>query len=106
MQRKQDKEVIAARCRAKYPRGLNLMIVEQEEIDNQTFMPGFFIGDRGRIFLTYERLLTDAFDEPPPDNIKEACKNAVDTYDPMKTILFLWVLMGKEGEYYLVSIDI
>jgi len=105
MQGKGAREEIAARCRAKYPRGLNLMIVSQEELDNGTFTPTSFIGDRGRIFLNYERLCKDAFTDGLPEPINSECKNVIETYDPFTTIIWLFVLQDS-GEFQLFTTNV
>lgn len=103
-----NKRLLGERCRAKYPRGINLVAVEHTKVGD-TFTPDFCV-DPGRIFLTYNRLMNDALD-PRPDPNEEAfreIKRLIDTYDPEKQLLFfvLKVGGGLHTEGYVYKVDI
>ena len=80
---------LAERCRAKYPRGVNLVAVDQKAIGD-TFMPNFFV-DPGRIFLTYERFMKEAL-YPLPDE-KDAFYKETNFFVIFESspVAFLWI---------------
>ncbi len=93
----ENRKEIGRRCRAKYPRGINIVEVKQSDIDNELFTPHIMVPHKfDRIFLNYERLLTDAFTTPFPEDTAKCCKELIDTYDPNKTVLWLFVLTGSK----------
>lgn len=102
---------VAARCKAKYPRGINLVPIEQSLLDDELLTPHSRCVDPGRIFLTYHRLRHEAL-----NGLDESCdekpmwiqlKQAYETYDPDHTLLFLCVQIGNPGgadmEFYAVD---
>lgn len=99
---------IGRRCRAKYPRGVNLVDVSAEKQLGITFTPNFFV-DPGRIFLNYERLTGEVFEDPSkiPKEIFEELKRLIDEYDPKKTIIWFFVLLHtNNAEYNIYTTDI
>lgn len=95
-------ELLQERCLAKYPRGVNLVYVSKEQTEN-TFTPNFLV-DPGRIFLTYDRLIAEAFTPPPFENDEfyKTLKKKIETYNPLTTLLFLFV--SEEGEHHLYTL--
>ena len=91
-----DSVRIGALCRAKYPRGVNLVVVPLAEV-GRTFTPHFIV-DPGRYFLTYERLVTEALEgDPLPEQIKTQVRTEIDNYDPEKELVWLFVI-GAGGD--------
>ena len=85
----ENRAEIAKRCRAKYPRGINFVAVDQKAVGD-TFTPNFFV-DPGRIFLTYERFMKEALDPLPDekDPFYQEMKSGtirqhIESYDPEK----------------------
>jgi hypothetical protein len=103
----ENRRIIGERCRAKYPRGVNLVAVSNRDI-GIAFTPEFFV-DPGRIFLTLERLMKEALN-PNPDESEsfyKELKTLVETYDPFVEILFLILRVGgldHEAFVYRVKI--
>jgi hypothetical protein len=103
----ENRRILGERCRAKYARGINLVAVESASVGH-TFTPGFFV-DPGRIFLTYERLVKEAFDKKPDEteHVYKEIKRLIETYDPLKELLFFVVKCGsKDGEGYVYRVPI
>lgn len=100
------KQEIAQRCRAKYPRGINLVAVDESWV-GEHFTPHCCV-DPGRIFLTYERLMKEALDPAPEeDDFYLTIKNLIDTYDPEKELLYVVMrLGGPEHEAYVYRVKI
>jgi hypothetical protein len=107
MSGKTARETIAEKCRKKYAKGINLVVVDAEAV-GETFCPNFCV-DPGRIFLTYERLINEALQPKPDENepFYKAIKNMIDEYDPFKEILFFVLKIRSEkteGYVYKVTI--
>jgi hypothetical protein len=111
------------RCLAKYPRGINLVYVTKEEL-GETYCPDFMVPpDRyfwnykrlaagliytvppDRYFLNYERLaagqiFTESADkpsEPLGDKVLKEIKDSIDSYDPQRSILWLFIAPNDQG---------
>ena len=84
-----DKQSVAARCRAKYERGVNLVAVERDALGS-TFAPEYCAADPSRIFLTYDRLVDWAFVGGWPDEfeaVRAALQQRIASYDPNLNVL-------------------
>lgn len=99
--------ILGERCRAKYPRGINLVVVNNKDL-GRTFAPDHFV-DPGRIFLTYDRLVNEALNPPPDTNepFWKEIKSMTETYDPLKEILFVVMRVGgHDHEAYVYRVNI
>jgi len=89
-----DKAAVMARCRAKYPRGVNLVLVPAPALGS-VFAPDHCDADPGRIFLTYERLVAEAFVGGAPTEyaaVFDELRTRTASYNPDTTLLWLCVL--------------
>ena len=92
---------LIVKCRAKTPRGINLVDISPKQL-GFTFTPSFFF-DPGHICLSYERLVehVKGFDE----KCLAVIKTQMDAYNPEKELLFMVVQVGTEKpEMYIYKI--
>lgn len=90
-----DSVRIRDRCLAKYPRGVNFVLVEGL---GRTFTPNHFV-DPGRYFLTYERMVNEVLVDPAsfPEELKAPLRHEIDTYNPQTHIIWLFAAKCADG---------
>ena len=80
---------LASRCKAKFSRGINVVLVDAKTDLGKSFTPSFFI-DPGRTFCSMETF-KEGILRLQEDFVK-TISNLVDTYDPDNELLFLVIL--------------
>lgn len=98
-------KALRERCLAKYPRGINIVIVPEEMV-GQTFTPHFTV-DPGRYFMNYQRISNgEVFEFPLSNEILQIIKKMIDEYDPQKEINFMMVCSGNDSIFSFFRIPV
>jgi hypothetical protein len=85
---------IQERCLEKYPRGINVIIIPDNEIGRTYTRTSTF--DPGRVFMSYEQLIDrESFTNPFSEDVLQNAKEEIDTYDPQTSLIWLFVVNGQ-----------
>ncbi len=89
-------------CKKKHPRGVNIVFVDQKMIDDELFIPGFFV-DPGRFFSTVENVPNFIEGVDINDVFWSRVKMHEKTYNPDVELLFVVMTCDGLSDFWILG---